>query len=236
MNVYHVVLTGNGFVTKTDRQPSGGGAVTSPYLHDFMLNYAFYSAFNSRSMILREDPDYLNDLKDFFEKFPVYVYPTIISKGFQASETISVLSENRGISDIGNNDNVPKKNMWTGYKSFIAQTTVLSKKELPERFYIRIGKKLSPVLVNLFKIEDSRRINEEKSIGVISPLMHRELTYTSGTLWKMNPSPLYIGKAKGDLINYNIDKNTAKKIEENCNLEVRDWIYKPLNFEFLNFE
>jgi hypothetical protein len=201
MHVYHCSIESRGFFTKTDRQPSGGGTIASPYLHDLTLNFAFYAALKNARHSLPENPQYLENLQYFFNDLPTYIYPTIISKGFLASETLNTLTEKRGMPAIGNQDNVPKKNRWTGYKRFFADTTVLSSTILPTTFYLRLGKKRALVLVNLKEVK-AKKIEGEYDIGIISPIMHTGLTYTSGTLVRINPSPLYIGKVKGRHILY----------------------------------
>jgi hypothetical protein len=216
MHVYHCSLESKGFFTKTDRQPSGGGAIASPYLHDFTLNFAFYAALKNRAHVLPENPRHLEDLQHFFKELPVYAYPAAISRSLTVSETLNTLTENRGMPAIGNQGNVPKKNRWTGYKSFFAQTTVLSNVVLPSRFYLRLGKKRAPVLVSLKEVE-AKRIKGESYVGIMSPIMHTDLVYTSGTLLRTNPSPLYIGKTKGHHVFYQTEGLL---------------IYRPLQFRY----
>jgi len=204
MLVYHCSLESRGFFSKTDRQPSGGGTVASQYLHDLTLNFAFYASLKNFSHSLPETPQYLENLQYFFKNLPTYVYPTAISSGFIASETLNTLTENRGMPAIGNQDNVPKKDVWTGYKRFSAETTVLSDIALPAKFYLRLGKKRALVLVNLEEV-NPKVINDERDVGIISPIMHAGLVYTSGTLIRINPSPLYIGKVRGRHILYQIN-------------------------------
>lgn len=93
MHVYHCILKSKGFFTKTDRQPSGGGTIASPYLHDLTLNFAFHAALNNTKHALPENPQYIADLQDFFKKLPIYVYPTVITNGLIVSETLNALTE-----------------------------------------------------------------------------------------------------------------------------------------------
>lgn len=216
MHVYHCFLESRGFFTKTDRQPSGGGTIASPYLHDLTLNFAFHASLKNSRHSLSENPRYLEDLQEYFESLPIYVYPTVISRGLIVTETLNTLTERRGIPAIGNQDNVPKKNRWTGYKSFLAQTTVLSNVAIPNSFYLRLGKKRALVLVKLEEVE-AKKTEGEHDVGIISPIMHAHLIYTSGTLMRINPSPLYIGKTKGQCIFYQIEGLP---------------VYKPLQFRY----
>lgn len=216
MFVYYCSLESRGFFTKTDRQPSGGGAIASPYLHDFTLNFAFHASLRNARHSLPENPVYLENLQYFFKDLPIYVYPAMIEKGFLASETLNTLTENRGMPAIGNQDNVPKKNLWTGYKKFSAETTILSNVVLPTRFYLRLGKKRALVLVSLKEV-NAKMIEGEYDVGIMSPIMHAELAYTSGTLVRINPSPLYIGKVKGRHIFYQINGRP---------------IFRPLHFRY----
>jgi len=220
MLVYHAFLESKGFFAKTDKQPSGGGVLSSSYLHDFTLNYAFYEAFNARSRMLPENPDYLNDLIFFFKKFPVYVFPTVISKGSLATESLSIRPFTRAIPDIGSGANVPQWNRWLGYKQFFAETTIMSGIQLPETFYIRLGKKRAPVQVQTQK-EKFNYAQGEYSVGLISPFVHQELKYTTGTLIKMNPSPLYLGKIDGKVISYQING---------------EYLFKPCQFRLFKFD
>lgn len=173
-------------------------------MHDLTLYFAFYAALRDARHSLPENPRYLEDLESLFKELPIYVYPTTILAGFLASETLNVLTEKRGMPTIGNQDNVPKKNSWTGYKKFSAQTTVLSNTVLPLKFYIRLGKKRALVLVGLNEV-NVKKTDGEYDVGIISPIMHTGLTYTSGTLVRINPSPLYFGKVKGRHILYYVD-------------------------------
>lgn len=216
MHVYHCFLESKGFFTKTDRQPSGGGTIASPYLHDLTLNFAFHTALRNVKHSLPENPQYIEDLQAFFKGLPIYVYPTIITKGLIVSETLNALTEKRGMPTIGNQDNVPKKNRWTGYKKFSAETTILSEVSLPSKFYIRLGKKRAAVLGELIEV-GKKNIEGEYDVGVVSPIMHAGLKYTAGTLLRMNPSPLYVGKVKGKHIVYQINGRP---------------IFRPLQFKY----
>jgi len=209
MKVYHAILTGKGFFIKTDRQPSGGGVLTSQYLHDITLNYALFAAFNSRGIALPENPQYLKDLITFFERFPVYAYPTMIH-GYQKTENINVIPSTRSITDRENKDNVPKLNRWHGYRQFLAVTTILTEVDLPFSFYCRLGKKRSLVEVQLEEVQF--QINTGTChVGLISPLLHSGLVYDEGTLLPMNPSPLFVGSVTGEYINYRIGKDSVCK-------------------------
>lgn len=216
MQVYHCLLKSKGFFTKTDRQPSGGGTIASPYLHDLTLNFAFHSALNNPKHALQESPQYVQDLQDFFKEHPFYVYPTMITNGLIVSETLNTLAEKRGMPAIGNQDNVPKKNRWTGYKRFSAETTIISQVPLPSKFYIRLGKKRTAVLGELTEV-NKKNIEGEYDVGVVSPIMHAGLKYTAGTLLRMNPSPLYVGKVNGKHFVYQINGRP---------------IFRPLQFKY----
>lgn len=219
MRVYHALLENKGFFAKADRQPSGGGILTSPYLHDFMLNYAFYEAFNFRSHVLLDNPNYLNDLENFFKIFPVYVFPTMISKGSLATESLNILPVTRAIPEMGSGINAPQWNRWLGYKQFIAETTILSDVKLPKKFYIRLGKKRAPVQIRTQEMIPMYNEGEYPT-GLISPIIHNNLKYSTGTLIKMNPTPLYLGKIEGKVINYKINGHL---------------IFKPYQFKFFSF-
>ncbi len=216
MRVYHCLLESKGFFTKADRQPSGGGTIASPYLHDLTLNFAFYAALRNGNHSLPENPQYIGDLQVFFKELPIYVYPTVITKGLIVSETLNALTEKRGMPTIGNQDNIPKKNRWTGYKKFFAETTILSEVSLPDKFYIRLGKKRALVLGKLIEV-NKKNIEGEYDVGVVSPIMHANLTYTAGTLLRMNPSPLFVGKVKGNHIVYQINGRP---------------VFRPLQFKY----
>lgn len=221
MKVYHVFLESNGFFAKADRQPSGGGVLTSPYIHDFMLNFAFYEALEGQKRVLPENPQYLDDLKLFFEDLPLYIFPAVITRGVQKTESLSILPSTRSIPERGSKDNVPQWNAWLGYKDFKSTTTLLAEEELPLRFYIRLGKKRTPIKVSLTPVE-ARGVFGKHSVNVISPLMHSGLKYTKGTLIRMNPSPLFIGEVEGEMISYKV-RGEAEPI------------YKPLQFKFFKF-
>ncbi|MEW6685059.1 MAG: hypothetical protein AB1393_02485 [Candidatus Edwardsbacteria bacterium] len=219
MKVYHALLDCRGFFSKTDRQPSGGGVISSPYIHDFALLYAFFEALNVRSRILPSDPQYIEDIKEFFPFFPVYIFPTVITRGFQKTESINVIPSTRSIPERESKDNVPKWNFWLGYKAFMVSTTVFSDIILPSNFYIRLGKKRTPIKVSLIEVESQEKAGNF-SVGLISPIMHSNLKYGRGTLIRMNPSPLFIGGVEGEIIFYRIQGMSY---------------YKPINFKFISF-
>lgn len=222
MKVYHVSLESKGFFAKADKQPSGGGVLTSPYLHDFMLNFAFYEALRERGRVMPEDPQYLDDLKAFFEDLPIYVFPAVITGGIQKTESLNVLPSTRCIPERGSKDNVPQWNAWLGYKNFKTTTTLLAVKEMPLSFYIRLGKKRTPVKVSLTLVQARREVQEKCPVGVISPFMHLGLRYAEGTLIRMNPSPLFIGKVEGEMVSYKVRGEA-------------DLIHKPLQFKLFEF-
>lgn len=219
MRVYHASLEGKGFFIKTDRQPSGGGVLTSPYLHDITLNYALFSAFQPRPLALPENPRYLEDFEQFFRVFPVYAYPSLL-RGYQKTESINVIPSTRAIPDIGNKDNVPQWNRWLGYRQFSAQTTIIADDDLPLRFYCRLGKKRSITEVHLREAE-FKVVEGTFNVGLISPLMHQGLDYQEGTFLRMNPMPLFIGRVKGQCIRYQVE---------------REVVVKPLQFRVHKFE
>jgi len=183
-----------------------------------MLNYAFYEAFNPRDRRLPESPDYLRDLRDFFKSFPVYVFPTVL-RGHMATESLNVLPRSRAIQELGSGSNVPQWNRWTGYKSFGAETTILSNIKLPKKFYIRLGKKKTPVRAEIREMA-FKYLEGEYPVGLVSPILHKNLKYTTGTLVKMNPSPLYTGKVKGKIVSYQFERKP---------------IFKPCQFKLFDF-
>ena len=109
----------------------------------------------------------------------------MITNGLIVSETLNALTEKRGMPTVGNQDNVPKKNRWTGYKKFFAETTILSEVSLPSAFYVRLGKKRAVVLGELVEV-NKKNIEGEYDVGIVSPIMHTDLMYTAGTLLRLS--------------------------------------------------